>query len=63
RSGFFFARDGGKGALAATLRRIWSMPPDEMRAAATAAHAVYCQLNSPTLGHQLAEIVEAALRA
>ncbi|WP_069267798.1 glycosyltransferase [Paraburkholderia nodosa] len=63
RSGFFFARDGGKGALAATLRRIWSMPPDEMRAAATAAHAVYCQLNSPTLGQQLAEIVEAALRA
>jgi glycosyltransferase involved in cell wall biosynthesis len=63
RTGFFFGRDGGTDALAATLRRIWAMPPEEMRAAAAAAHAVYCQLNSPTLGHQLAEIVESALRA
>jgi glycosyltransferase involved in cell wall biosynthesis len=63
RTGFFFARDGGIEALAATLRRIWAMPPTDMRAAAAAANAVYCQLNSPTLGHQLAEIVEAALRA
>ena len=62
RTGFFFGRDGGPGALAATLRRIWAMPPEDMRAAAAAEHAVYCQLNSPTLGHQLAEIVEAALR-
>jgi hypothetical protein len=30
---------------------------------ATAAHAAYCRLNTPTLGHQLAEIVEASLRA
>ena len=62
RTGFLFGRDGGSGALAATLRRIWAMPPEAMRATAAAAHAVYCQLNSPTLGHQLAEIVEGALR-
>ncbi|WP_043283544.1 glycosyltransferase family 4 protein [Paraburkholderia oxyphila] len=63
RTGFFFSRDGGTDALAATLRRIWALPPEAMRATATAAHAVYGQLNSPTLGHQLAEIVEAALHA
>lgn len=62
RTGFFFGRDGGADALAATLRRVWAMPPETMRAAAAAAHAVYGQLNSPTLGAQLAEIVEAALR-
>ncbi|WP_322010090.1 glycosyltransferase [Paraburkholderia sp. J12] len=62
RTGFYFGRDGGADALAETLRRVWAMPPEAMRATAAAAHAVYCQLNSPTLGHQLAEIVQASLR-
>ncbi|MDE1142030.1 glycosyltransferase [Paraburkholderia tropica] len=62
-TGFLFRRDGGVAALAATLRRAWALPPDTMREMATAAHAAYCRLNTPTLGHQLAEIVEASLRA
>ncbi|WP_310630056.1 glycosyltransferase [Paraburkholderia sp.] len=62
-TGFLFGRDGGVQALAATLRRAWALPPDAMREMAAAAHAAYCRLNTPTLGHQLAEIVEASLRA
>lgn len=62
-TGFTFAREGGAAALAATLRVVWAMPPQAMRATAAAAHEVYRRLNSPTLGHQLAQIVEAALRA
>jgi glycosyltransferase involved in cell wall biosynthesis len=61
-TGFFYPREGGVEALADTLRRIWTMPPDTMRAAAAAAHSKYQQLNSPTLGRKLAEIVRAALK-
>jgi len=63
RTGFVFPSDGGTDALAGTLRQIWAMPPDAMRATATAAYAAYHDLNSPTLGHRLAEIVDAAVRA
>lgn len=63
RTGFVFPRDGGTGALAAMLRQIWAMPPETMRATASAAYATYHELNSPTLGCRLAEIVEAMVRA
>lgn len=62
RTGFVFPSDGGTHGLAATLRQIWAMPPDAMRAAAAAAYAAYRELNSPTLGNRLAEIVDAAVR-
>ncbi|HTH59793.1 MAG TPA: glycosyltransferase [Paraburkholderia sp.] len=63
RTGYVFARDGGTGALAATLREVWAIPPGTMRATAAAAYATYRELNSPTLGSRLAEIVDAAVRA
>ncbi|MEM5344887.1 glycosyltransferase [Paraburkholderia azotifigens] len=62
-TGFFYPREGGVDALADTLRRVWTVPPDTMRAAAAAAHSKYQQLNSPTLGRKLAEIVRASLKA
>jgi len=62
RSGFVFASDGGTDALAATLRQIWALPPDAMRATAATAYTAYRDLNSPTLGHRLAEIVDSAVR-
>jgi glycosyltransferase involved in cell wall biosynthesis len=62
RTGFVFSRDGGADGLAATLRQAWALPPDAMRAIAAAAYATYHQLNSPTLGRQLAQIVDAAVR-
>ena len=63
RTGFVYPNDGGADGLAATLRRIWAMPPDAMHATAEAAYATYNELNSPTLGRQLADIVDAAVRA
>jgi hypothetical protein len=38
------------------------MSPEMMRAASTAAYSKYQQLNSPTLGRKLAEIVRASLK-
>jgi glycosyltransferase involved in cell wall biosynthesis len=61
-TGFFYPREGGVDALADTLRRIWTMSPDAMCAASAAAYSKYQQLNSPTLGRRLAEIVRAALK-
>ncbi len=61
RTGFYFARDGGVEALVTSLRRIWTGPPEKMRATAAAAYSKYQQLNSPTLGRRLAEIVRAAM--
>ena len=61
-TGFFYPHEGGVDALADTLRRVWTMPPEMMRATAAAAHSTYQQLNSPTLGRRLAEIVRASLK-
>ena len=61
-TGFFYPREGGVDALADTLRRVWTMSPEMMRAASTAAYSKYQQLNSPTLGRKLAEIVRASLK-
>ncbi|TDV36879.1 glycosyltransferase involved in cell wall biosynthesis [Paraburkholderia caballeronis] len=63
RTGFVFPSDGGVEGLADTLRHIWALPPDAMRVTAEAASAAYHELNSPTLGRRLAEIVDAAVRA
>ena len=61
-TGFFYPREGGVDALVDALRRVWSTPPEAMREMAEAASSKYQQLNSPTLGRRLAEIVRAALR-
>jgi hypothetical protein len=61
-TGFFYPREGGVDALADTLRRVWTMSPEAMRAASVAAYSKYQQLNSPTLGRRLAEIVRASLK-
>jgi glycosyltransferase involved in cell wall biosynthesis len=61
-SGFFYTREGGVDALAYTLRKVWGVAPDVMKATAFNAFSKYQQLNSPTLGKRLAEIVRVAVR-
>lgn len=63
RTGFLYSYEGGESALAAALIRIWSMPPVKIRRIARAAFASYRRLNSPTLGDQLACVVQDAISA
>ncbi|MBR7975852.1 glycosyltransferase [Burkholderia vietnamiensis] len=57
-TGFLYARDGGVEALAAVLRSVWDLPPAVIRKIGKRAFSKYRQLNSPTLGERLAQIVD-----
>ncbi|MDE1183021.1 glycosyltransferase [Paraburkholderia sp.] len=61
RTGFVYSLDGGVDALAASLRDVWAVSPAQMRATAAAAYSKYEQLNTPSLGRRLAEIVRTTL--
>jgi len=61
-SGFFYPREGGSEALFSTLQKVWGLQPEAMRRTAAAAFSKYQELNSPTLGRRLAEIVRAAVK-
>lgn len=60
-SGYFYPREGGVEGLVDTIRKVWGVEPEAMRLAAAAAFSKYQQLNSPTLGRRLAEIVRSAV--
>ena len=60
-NGFLYSQQGGVDALAAALKDVWSLPPETIRATATGAFSTYQQLNSPTLGQRLAEIIDRAI--
>lgn len=61
RTGFLYSREGGANSLAASLRNIWARPPEAIQAIAACAFSKYQQLNSPTLGRRLADIVDRAV--
>ncbi|RQS48351.1 glycosyltransferase [Burkholderia sp. Bp8986] len=62
-TGFLYAQDGGADALAAALTEIWNLPPEIVRNTASRAFAKYHQLNSPSLGQRLADIVDRVIEA
>ncbi|CAG9203401.1 Glycosyl transferase family 1 [Burkholderia vietnamiensis] len=62
-TGFLYAEDGGADALAAALIEIWKLPPEVVRNTATRAFAKYQQLNSPSVGQRLADIVARVIKA
>lgn len=60
-TGFLYSQEGGVDALAAMLKRVWKLPPEAIRSTAAAAFSKYQQLNSPTLGQRMAEIVDGVI--
>ena len=60
-TGFLYARDGGADALTVVLRSIWDLSPADLRKVGERAFSKYHQLNSPSLGQRLAQIVNKAI--
>jgi glycosyltransferase involved in cell wall biosynthesis len=60
-NGFLYPHEGGVDALASMLKHVWNLPPESIKAMAAAAFSKYQQLNSPTLGQRMAEIVDGVI--
>lgn len=60
-TGFLYSQEGGVEALVAMLERVWKLPPEAIQSTAAAAFSKYQQLNSPTLGQRMAEIVDGVI--